>query len=116
MAVKTTNKYGRITVLDSAIAMTAHYSAAECYGIVDLVSRKLTDSIIELFNKQPAGKGVKVETVNNKIYLELYVVLRDGVNIDAVCDSVRSTVKYNVETYTGMRVSNIIINVVGVKL
>ena len=53
--------------------MTAHYSAADCYGIVDLVSRRLTDSLVELFNKQPAGKGVKVETVNNKIYLELYV-------------------------------------------
>ncbi len=116
MAVKTTNRYGRITISDSAIAMTAHYSAADCYGIVDLVSRRLTDSLIELFNKQPAGKGVKVETVNNKIYLELYVVLRDGVNVDAICDSVRSTVKYDVETYTGMRVSGIVVNVVGVRL
>ena len=54
--------------------------------------------------------------MNNKIYLELYVVLRDGVNVEAVCDSVRSTVKYDVETYTGMRVSGIVVNVVGVRL
>ena len=44
------------------------------------------------------------------------MVLSDGVNVDAICDSVRSTVKYIVETFTGMRVSDIVVNVVGVKL
>ena len=103
MAVKTLNRYGKITITDSAIAMTAHYAA-------------LTDSIMQLFKGAPTAKGVVVETVNNKIYLELFVVLSDGVNVDAICDSVRSTVKYIVETFTGMRVSDIVVNVVGVKL
>lgn len=116
MAVKTLNRYGKITITDSAIAMTAHYAAQECYGVVDLVSRRLTDSIMQLFKGAPTAKGVVVETVNNKIYLELFVVLCDGVNVDAICDSVRSTVKYIVETFTGMRVSDIVVNVVGVKL
>ena len=116
MSVKTLNRFGKITITDNAIAMTAHYAASECYGVVDLVSRKLTDSIIELFKGTPPAKGVVVETVNNKIYLELYVVLSDGVNVEAICDSVRSTVKYIVETFTGMRVSEIVVNVVGVKL
>lgn len=116
MAVKTSNYYGRIIITDKAISMVAHFAAADCYGVVDLVSRKLSDSISEFFNKNPLGKGVKIVTMKNKINIELFVVLREGVNIDAVTDSIKSTVKYNVETYTGMRVDGVIVNVVGVKV
>ena len=96
--------------------MVAHFAAADCYGVVDLVSRKLSDRISEFFNKTPSVKGVKIVTLKNKINIEIFVVLRVGVNIDAVSDSIKNTVKYNVETYTGMRVDNIIVNVVGVKV
>ncbi|MBD5085859.1 MAG: Asp23/Gls24 family envelope stress response protein [Clostridiales bacterium] len=116
MAVKTSNYYGRIIITDKAISMVAHLAAADCYGVVDLVSRKLSDSISEFFNKSPQGKGVKIVTIKNKINIELFVVLREGVNIDAVTDSIKSTVKYNVETYTGMRVDGVTVNVVGVKV
>ena len=116
MAVKTSNYYGRIIITDKAISMVAHFASADCYGVVDLVSRKLSDSISEFFNKCPSGKGVKIVTLKNKINIELFVVLKEGINIDAVTDSIKSTVKYNVETYTGMRVDNVIVNVAGVKV
>ncbi|MGN0771418.1 MAG: Asp23/Gls24 family envelope stress response protein [Christensenellales bacterium] len=48
--------------------------------------------------------------------IEMFVVLGAGVNITAVTDSIKETVKYNVEAYTGMRVENVIVNVVGVKV
>lgn len=54
--------------------------------------------------------------MKNKINIELFVVLKEGINIDAVCESIKSTVKYNVEIYTGMRVDGVIVNVVGVKV
>lgn len=116
MAVTTSNYYGKIVITDSAIAMTASNACMDCYGVMDLVSRTLTDSIKSLFNKQIAGKGVKVTTVKNKINIEMFVVLGAGVNITAVTDSIKETVKYNVEAYTGMRVESIVVNVVGVKV
>lgn len=116
MACKTSNYYGKLIITDNAIAMTANQAASDCYGVVDLVSRTLTDSICELFNKTPIGKGVRIATVDNKINIELFVVLKAGVNLDAVSDSLKETVKYHVETYTGMRVDNVVVNVVGVKV
>ena len=116
MAVKTSNIYGKITISDTSVAKIAHYSAIDCYGISDLVSRRFTDSLVELFNKSSAAKGVRVETVNNKINIDLYVILKDGININAVKDSVAATVKYNVETFTGMRVNKINVNIVGVRV
>ncbi|MEG1509740.1 MAG: Asp23/Gls24 family envelope stress response protein [Clostridia bacterium] len=117
MAVSTSNIFGKINISDFAIAMVANHVALECYGVFDLVSRKLTDSMIEFFNRAPSfAKGIKVEVIDNKINIDIYTVLIDGVSIDAVCDSLKSTVKYNVETFTGMRVNKVNVNVVGVKV
>lgn len=116
MAVKTTNRFGKIAITDNAIAMLASNLAEECYGVASLVSRRLTDSLVELFNKQSSAKGVKVDTVKNKINIDIYAVLKDGINVDAVCDSIKSTVKYHVEYFSGMRVSSVNVYVVGIKV
>lgn len=116
MAVKTSNYYGKLIITDNAIAMTAHQAASECYGVMQLVSRTLTDSLCELFKRPSVGKGVKVTTIDNKINLELFVELKAGVNLSAVSDSLQETVKYCVETYTGMRVTNVTVHVVGVRV
>lgn len=116
MAVKTINKFGKLNISDNAIAMVASHVANDCYGVASLVSRRLSDSIAEFFNKRAFAKGVKVESVKNKINIEIYALIKEGVNIDAVCESIKSTVRYNVETFTGMRVENVLVYVVGVRV
>ncbi len=44
MSVNTANAYGRITITEEAIAQVAGNTALECYGIVDLVSKRFSDS------------------------------------------------------------------------
>lgn len=116
MALTTTNIYGNINISDQAVAIIVSRITLDCYGVVELASRRLSDSIMILFNKEPRGKGVKIVTMDNRIFVELYVILKDGVNRDAVIESLRSSVQYNVEHLTGMRVKSVIIHVVGVKL
>ena len=62
MSVHTANAYGRITINDDAIAQIAGVTALECYGIVDLVSKKLSDSFSELKNKKRFSRGGKFLT------------------------------------------------------
>ena len=116
MALTSTNIYGNINISDQAVAIIVSRITLDCYGVVELASRRLSDSIMILFNKEPLGKGVKIVTMDNRIFVELYVILKDGVNRDAVIESLRSSVQYNVEHLTGMRVKSVIIHVVGVKL
>ena len=116
MAVKNSNFYGKLVISDTAISMTASQAALDCYGVIDLVSRSLTDSLSELFNKTTIGKGVKVVTLSNRINLELFVILKAGVNVAAVTEEIEKTVKYYVETFTGMRVNKVVVNVVGVRV
>ncbi|HEY8420002.1 MAG TPA: Asp23/Gls24 family envelope stress response protein [Clostridia bacterium] len=116
MSVHTTNAYGKISVTEEAIAQVAGYTALDCYGIVDLVPKRLSDHIAELFKRRSVSKGVKVITNGDRIFIDLYVILKYGVSIEAVAESIKKSVKYNVEKFTGMVVDSLNVNVVGVKV
>lgn len=116
MAVKTVNSYGNITVTDEAIALVVGHTTLECYGVVDLVARKFFDNLKELFSKRVKSRGIKILTIGDRIHIDLDIILKYGVSINAVAESVRRSVKYNVEQFTGMIVDAVNINVVGVKV
>ena len=96
--------------------MVCSHVASECYGVVELVSRRLTDNLSAIFNKQAYGKGIQVATVDNKIFIEIFVILKLGVNVEAVKESLAKMVKYACETFTGMRVKRVNVNVVGIRV
>lgn len=116
MSVNTANAYGRISVTEEAIAQVAGYTALECYGIVDLVSKRLSDNIADLFRKQRISRGVRVISSGDRIFMDLYVIIKYGVSIDAVAQSLKKSVKYDVERFTGMVVDTVNVNVVGVRV
>ena len=116
MSVNTSNVYGKISISDSAIAKVAKNAALECYGIVDTVSRRLTESISELIKKQPDGRGVKIVMNGDRIYIDVNVIIKYGVSINAVAESLKEGVKYKVEKFTGMIVDTVNVNILGVKL
>ena len=116
MSVNTSNAYGKISISDLAIAKVASQTALECYVIVEMVARRFTDALAELLKKDGGGKGIKVTTSGNRIFVDVYVVVKYGVSINAVAESLKEAVKYKVERFTGMIVSTVNVNVIGVKL
>lgn len=116
MSVSTSNAYGKISISDLAIAKVASQAAVECYGIVDTVDRKFSDSLSELLKKDASGKGVKVATSGNRIFIDVQVVIKYGVSIEAVAESLKEAIKYKVEKFTGMIVDTVNVNVIGLKL
>ena len=116
MSVNTSNVYGKISISDSAIAKVAKSATLECYGIVDTVSRKLTDSLSELLKKRYDGRGVKVVSNGDRIYIDVNVIIKYGVSINAVAESLKESIKYRVERFTGMIVDTVNVHIIGVKL
>ena len=115
MSVSTNNAYGKISISDLAIAKVASHTAMESYGIVEVASRHLKDSLSGILKKDN-GKGVKVTTSGNRIYVDVYVVIKYGVSISAVAESLKEAIKYKVEAFAGMVIDTVNVNVVGVKL
>ena len=115
MSVNTNNVYGKITISDKAIAKVALKAALDCYGIVGTVSNKFADSISD-FLKFDNAKGVKISTQDDRIVIDIDVMIKFGVSISAVAESLKQSVKYAVENFTGMIVDSVNVNIVGVKL
>lgn len=116
MSVHTTNAYGRITITEDSIAQIAAEAAIDCYGVVDLVSSTFSDNLSDLFRKRRLSRGVNVYTNGDRIFIDLYVIFKYGLSIEAVAQSLKSAVKYRVESFSGMIVDTINIHVVGIKV
>lgn len=116
MTVETTNFYGSISISDESIAIISGLTALDCYGIVDLVANRFKANLINLFKKPAFSKLVKVTNVDNRISIELFVIMKYGVSISAVADSLKKSVKYSVEKFTGMIVDSVSVHVVGVRV
>ncbi|MBE7100812.1 MAG: Asp23/Gls24 family envelope stress response protein [Clostridiales bacterium] len=112
MSVNTNNAYGKISITDLAIAKVASKTAMGAYGIVEMAARLPRDR----YKKDECAKGIRVTTFNNRIYIDVYVVMKYGVSISAVAESLKEEVKYKVEAFTDMVVSTVNVNVVGIKL
>ena len=116
MALRTRNSYGTISVSDDVIASLAGHFAVECYGVVELVPFGFSDSFSDLFKRNGKSRGVRVATKGDRIYVDLFVKIKYGLPVSAVSSSLKNTVKYGLEHFTGMIVDSIDVHVVGVKL
>ncbi len=116
MSVNVLNKNGNIIIDDQVFATLAGLAAMECYGVVGMASRNATQGIFELLKREQLTKGIKVTTVDEKINIDLYIVLQYGVKISVVADNIISRIKYSVETFSGVSVENVNIFVQGVRV
>jgi len=116
LTVDTNNYYGKITISNGAMAVVAGFAALECYGVVDLVSKNIKDNIIDFIKQQPYSKGIHISNVDNRIIIDIYCILKYGVSLSAVAESLKKSVKYKVENFTGMIVENVNVHVVGVQV
>jgi uncharacterized alkaline shock family protein YloU len=115
MSLVTNNAYGKISTSALAISKVASRTAMESYGIVEMAGRK-SGGFQSVFKKNKGGKGVKITFSANRIIVDAYVVIKYGVSITAIAESLKEAIKYRVETFTGMVVETVNVNVVGVKL
>ncbi len=115
MAVKTNNIYGKIIISNRTIARFVNHVAKDCYGIVEFSPRSFGDRFISLFKFGKAVKGVNVKSIGDRMYIDISIIVKYGVSIKAVVESMKESIKYKVEKFTGMLVGTINVVVVGVK-
>lgn len=117
MAIVQTNELGKIDISEDVIATLAGAAALECYGIVGMVSRKaLKDGLIELIGRENLKRGIVVHTDENKIKVDLYIIVGYGTKISEVAHNVQTRVQYTLKEALGIDVYQINIFVQGVKV
>ncbi len=105
--VKIMTEYGTVTLDADVIASIAGAAATNCFGVKGMTHTSVKDGIVYLLKREAMTKGVKVTEKEDKIDLELHIAVDHGINIGAVCKSIISEVRYNVERLAGVPVENI---------
>lgn len=113
---KMDNELGKVIIDDEVIKTYAGSVAVGCFGIVGMAAVNMKDGLVRLLKRDYLNHGIEVKIVDNKITIDFHVIIAYGVSIDAISDTLISTVKYQVEEFTGLTIERINIFVEGVRV
>ena len=109
------NEIGSISYSNEVIGKLVGLSTMECYGVVGMVSKG--SGFWELMKMENLSKCVKVTLVDEyKLNIELFVMVQYGNKISEIASNIIQKVRYNIENYTGLKVSEITVNVQAVRI
>ena len=110
-------EYGKILIDEDVIATYAGSVAVECFGIVGMAAVNMKDGLVKLLKRDYLNHGISVSVESgNQITIDFHVIVSYGVSIGTVSDNLIETVKYKVESFTGMTIKKINIYVEGVRV
>ena len=99
------NDHGSVNVSASVYTDIVGTAASNCFGVKGMAARSVKDGVYHLLRKESVGKGVKVEFhEDNSISIDLHIMVGDGVNLNAVGNSIIDEVRYMVKNCTGTEV------------
>jgi uncharacterized alkaline shock family protein YloU len=95
-------RLGKVEVSPTAIASLASQTVLECYGVVGMATKDLASGIVEILQPASHRRGVQVQVADNRIIVDLYVVMEYGIRITTVAKNIQSAVKYTLGKALGI--------------
>ena len=105
-----TTYLGRITIAPKAIATIASQAALQSYGVVGMASKNIMDGIANVIARDPQH-GVDVHAYEDRMSIDIYVIVEYGTRISSVAGSVANAVRFQVERAIGMPVTAVNVHV-----
>lgn len=108
--------HGKIEVSPHAIATVASRAVVDSYGVVGLAFPHRRDGLVEILQRDYSHRGVEVREVEDQVVIDLYIVVEYGTRISEVARNAASAVKFAVEKAIGLPVSQVNVNVQGIRV
>ncbi|TKJ31187.1 MAG: Asp23/Gls24 family envelope stress response protein [Chloroflexi bacterium B3_Chlor] len=110
-------RLGSIEISPVAIASIASQAVLGCYGVVGMASRTIRAGLAEKVHPTDTPrKGVDVALVEDRIIIDLYVIMEYGVRVSEVAHNIMQSVKFNVEKALGVAVAEVNVYVQGLRI
>ena len=107
------DELGNIHISEEVLAAIAAAAATEVEGVGSLAAN-LGSDIAELLGKKNLAKGVRVQMEDEKVTVDLSILMAYGHTIPEVGRAVQDGVKNAVESMTGLEIAAVNVNVGGV--
>ncbi|MCF0232815.1 MAG: Asp23/Gls24 family envelope stress response protein, partial [Enterococcus sp.] len=90
---------GQLFVSDNVLSDLIGHSVMSCYGVVGMINPTNADSIQNILPNRWLRKGIIISRTNDKLVVDLYVVVDRGTNFNAICENLKDRVIYVCEKY-----------------
>jgi uncharacterized alkaline shock family protein YloU len=105
---------GKLTIADEVISDLAGYAALESYGVVGMAAPSVQDGIAKLLPMRKLQRGILVSFDEAGANIELHVLIENGTNLSAVSQNLADSVRYVLEHYAQIQVSEVRVHVEGI--
>lgn len=109
--IKIEKNAGDICISNDVLERIAGIAATSCYGVVGMASKSAADGLAAILWRDNADKGVRVTMLDRRLFIDLHIVVRYGINIRAIAESIIHKVQYSVQEVTGLEVADVTIYV-----
>lgn len=117
MAVTINTKHGQIDISNSTVASIVGGAASDIYGIVGMASKnQLRDGMNTILKREDFSRGVVIHQEENKLAVDVYIIVGYGIKISEVAKNLKEKVKYNLETMLGTPAGTVNVYVQGIKV
>ena len=116
MECKIKNEIGTVYITEDVMLKVVGYAALECYGIVAMSSKRAKDGLVQWLGRENLTKGVQLRLVEDMLDVDLFIIVEYGISIAEVCKTIVETVRYKLESMTGVKVRRVNISVEGVRV
>jgi len=106
---------GTIEIAPLAVARLASHAVLQNYGVVGMAAPNLASDIAWTLTRDPS-KGIEVHIEDDRITIDLYVIIEYGTRITTVASNMISAVRFYVEKATGMTVAQVNVHVQGLRV
>lgn len=105
---------GKIEISPNVVVSIVHHAVSRSYGVVGLASRHIADELVGAL--QPGARGVQVHVHDDRIAIDVYVIIEYGTRISSVAHSLMNVVKYSVERALDIPVEYVNVHVQGLRV
>ncbi|MEN1966918.1 Asp23/Gls24 family envelope stress response protein [Lentibacillus sp. N15] len=117
MSIELNTNDGHVTITNDVIATIAGGAAIECYGIVGMASKnQIKDGLTEMLRKENFSRGIIVRQEEDRLHIDMYIIVSYGTKISEVAHNVQSQVKYTLNQTLGLSIDSVNIYIQGVRV
>ena len=102
-----------VQIADDVVSIIAGKAASEVPGVYSM-SGGFAGGITEVFGKKNFSKGIKVDVNEQKVKIDVNIIVEYGARIPDVAFEIQNRVKKAVESMTGLNVLEVNVHVQGV--
>lgn len=110
------NISGNLHIANDVLADMVGHAALESYGVVGMSAPTAADEIARILPHSRLRHGVTVDSVDEGINVDLYVVVEHGTNINTVSQNLIDGVTFILNKYARIPINHVEVHVQGIKV